>query len=163
MTMSKELLAALLVLQAHFAASYLVPLDREAQETLGGLLRWAWPWSGGYSGPLGQVTVSFGFPLSGFFLAVGAAGLFLLAALTVIGIWVPFGWGYSLFPILVTEYAFIRPSRHSVQCHRTALSHHQHGTKLLTDDMKSVQQAARVRLRGGSDGAIGSPLGFYPF
>jgi hypothetical protein len=120
-------------------------------------------WSGGYSGPLGQVTVSFGFPLSGFFLAVGAAGLFLLAALTVIGIWVPFGWGYSLFPILVTEYAFIRPSRHSVQCHRTALSHHQHGTKLLTDDMKSVQQAARVRLRGGSDGAIGSPLGFYPF
>jgi hypothetical protein len=51
--MSKELLAALLVLQAHFAASYLVPLDREAQETLGGLLRWAWPWSGGYSGPLG--------------------------------------------------------------------------------------------------------------
>ena len=90
--MSKWLFAALLVLQAHFAASYLVPLDREAQRTFGGLLRWAWPWSGGDSGPLGQVTVSSGFPLSGFFLAVTAAGLFFLAALAVVGIWVPFGW-----------------------------------------------------------------------
>jgi hypothetical protein len=41
MAMLKWLLAALLVLQAHFAASYLVPLDREAQGALGGLLRWA--------------------------------------------------------------------------------------------------------------------------
>src|SRR5215208_5919621 len=80
--MLKWLFAALLVLQAHFAASYLVPLDREAQEEFGGLLRWAWPWSDGDSGPLGQVTVSSGFPLSGFFLA----------ALAVVGIWVPFGW-----------------------------------------------------------------------
>jgi len=91
-TMSKWLFAALLVLQAHFAASYLVPLDRESQGAFGGLLRWAWPWSGGDSGPLGQVTVSSGFPLSGFFLAVTAAGLFFLAALAVVGIWVPFGW-----------------------------------------------------------------------
>ena len=90
--MSKWLFAALLVLQAHFAASYLVPLDREAQGTFGGLLRWAWPWSGGDSGLLGQVTVSSGFPLSGFFLAVTAAGLFILAALAVMGWWVPFGW-----------------------------------------------------------------------
>jgi hypothetical protein len=36
--------------------------------------------------------VSSGFPLSGFFLAVSAAGLFFLAALAVVGIWVPFGW-----------------------------------------------------------------------
>jgi hypothetical protein len=92
MTVSKWLFAALLVLQAHFAASYLVPLDREAQGTFGGLLRWAWPWSGGNSGLLGQVTVSSGFPLSGFFLAVTAAGLFILAALAVMGWWVPFGW-----------------------------------------------------------------------
>ena len=90
--MSKWLFAVLLVLQAHFAASYLVPLDREAQGTFGGLLRWAWPWSGGDSGLLGQVTVSSGFPLSGFFLAVSAAGLFILAALAVMGWWVPFGW-----------------------------------------------------------------------
>src|SRR5215218_1614829 len=86
------LLAALLILQAHFAASYLVLLDREAQGAFGGLLRWAWPWSGGDCGPLGQVTVSSGFPLSGFLLAVTAAGLFFLAALAVVGIWVPFSW-----------------------------------------------------------------------
>ena len=90
--MLKWLFAALLVLQAHFAASYLVPLDTEAQGEFGGLLRWAWPWSDGDSGPLGQVTVSSGFPLSGFFLAVTAAVLFFLAALAVVGIWVPFSW-----------------------------------------------------------------------
>ena len=44
------LFAALLLLQAHFAASYLVPLDREAQATFGGLLRWAWLWSIGDGG-----------------------------------------------------------------------------------------------------------------
>src|SRR5215210_6463551 len=92
MTMAKWLFAALLVLQAHFAASYLVPLDREAQETFGDLLRWAWPWSDGDSGPLGQVTAYSGFPLSGFFLAVTAAVLFFLAALVVVEIWVPFSW-----------------------------------------------------------------------
>ena len=94
--MLKWLFAALLVLQAHFAASYLVPLDREAQGEFGGLLRWAWPWSDGDSGPLGQVTVSSGFPLSGFFLAVTAAVLFFLAALAVVGIWVPFSWWRAL-------------------------------------------------------------------
>ena len=94
--MAKWLFAALLVLQAHFAASYLVPLDRQAQGQLGGLLMWAWPWSDGDSGPLGQVTVSSGFPLSGFFLAVSAAGLFFLAALAVVGIWVPFSWWRAL-------------------------------------------------------------------
>jgi hypothetical protein len=92
MTMSKWFLTALLVLQAHFAASYLVPLNTEAQREFGGLLRWAWPWSDGDSGPLGQVTVSSGFPLSGFFLAVTAVGLFSLAALAVVGIWIPFSW-----------------------------------------------------------------------
>jgi hypothetical protein len=75
MPMLKWLFAVVLVIEAHFAASYLVPLDAQAQQTFGGLLRWAWPWSDGDSGPLGQVTVSSGFPLSGFFLAVAAAGL----------------------------------------------------------------------------------------
>src|SRR5829696_9178430 len=92
MTVLKWLFAALLVLQAHFAASYLVPLDRDAQGEFGGLLRWAWPWSDGDSGPLGQVTAYSGFPLSGFFLAVTTAGLFFLAALAVVEIWVPFRW-----------------------------------------------------------------------
>src|SRR5215216_5080678 len=100
--MSKWLFAALLVLQAHFAASYLVPLDREAQRTFGGLLRWAWPWSGGDSGPLGQVTVSSGFPLSGFFLAVTAAGLFFLAALVE-------GAGYGRsYPVALSDGGILR-------------------------------------------------------
>ena len=114
--MSKWLFAALLILQAHFAVSYLVPLDREAQQTFGGLLRWAWPWSGGDSGLLGQVTVSSGFPLSGLFLAVSAAGLFFLAALAVVGIWVPFGgWrvlamGGAILSLLLMA-AFFGPTK----------------------------------------------------
>ncbi len=92
MTILKWLFTGLLLLQAHFAASYLVPLDRQAQREFGGLLRWVWPWSGGDSGLLGQVTVASGSPLSGIFLAIIAASLFFLAALAVVGIWVPFRW-----------------------------------------------------------------------
>lgn len=88
----KWLFAALLVVLAHFAASYLVPLDKAAQGTFGGLLRWTWPWADGDGGPLGRVTTSSGFPVAGFFIAVTAAGLLLLAALAVAGIWVPAGW-----------------------------------------------------------------------
>ena len=47
--------AVLLALQAHFAASYLVPLDSGAQREFGGLLRWAWPWSIGDGGILGRI------------------------------------------------------------------------------------------------------------
>jgi hypothetical protein len=82
---------ALLSLQAHFAASYLVPLDEQAQRTFGGLLRWAWPWSIGDSGPLGRMTAS-GFPLPGFFLAAISATALILAALAVARVWVPFDW-----------------------------------------------------------------------
>ena len=90
--MLKWLFAALLVLQAHFAASYLVPLNREAQETFGGLLRWAWPWSIGDGGLLGRIPASGEYPTSGVWLAGGAALMFFLAALAVVGIWVPIGW-----------------------------------------------------------------------
>jgi hypothetical protein len=90
--MSKWLCAALLVLQAHFAASYLVPLDREAQGTFGGLLRWAWPWAIGDSGLLGRIPASGDYPVSGIFLAGSAAVVFFLAAMAVVGIWVPFSW-----------------------------------------------------------------------
>ena len=82
---------ALLALQAHFAASYLVPLDEPAQRTFGGLLKWAWPWSIGDHGPLGRMTAT-GFPLPGFFLAATSAGALILAALAVARIWVPFAW-----------------------------------------------------------------------
>jgi hypothetical protein len=88
--MPKWLFAALLVLGAHYGASYLVPLDQRAQETFGGFLRWAWPWAGGDSGPLGVTTASSGFPISGFFVAVTSASLFVLAALAVVGVWLPF-------------------------------------------------------------------------
>ncbi len=90
--MPRWVFVALLVLGAHFGASYLVPLDREAQQTFGGLLKWAWPWADGDSGPFGRVTVSSGFPLSGFFLAVTSASLFFLAALGIAEFWVPFRW-----------------------------------------------------------------------
>lgn len=86
------LLSALFVLQAHFAASHLVPLDSEAQREFGGLLRWVWPWSGGDSGLLGQVTVAEGGPLAGIFLAIISASFFFLAAFAVMDRWVPFGW-----------------------------------------------------------------------
>jgi hypothetical protein len=90
--MSKWLYAALLILQAHFAASYLVPLDREAQGTFGGLLRWAWPWAIGDGGLLGRIPASGDYPISGVFLGGTAAVAFFLAAIAVVGIWVPFGW-----------------------------------------------------------------------
>ena len=88
----KWLFAALLVLQAHFAASYLVPLDREAQTTFGGLLRWAWPWSIGDGGLLGRIPTSGEYPVLGVWIAGGAALMFILAALAVMGWWVPFVW-----------------------------------------------------------------------
>ena len=86
------LVAALFLVQAHFAASYFVPLDEEAQAEFGGLLAWLWPWSGGDSGVLGQVTVDAGIPLAGIFLAGFAGTCFLLAALAVVDIWVPVSW-----------------------------------------------------------------------
>jgi hypothetical protein len=89
---SKWVVAALLILAAHFGASYLVPLDHKSQQAFLGLLKWFWPWAEGDSGPLGVMTVSGGVPLSGFFLAVTSAGLLFLAELAVIGIWMPFMW-----------------------------------------------------------------------
>ena len=90
--MNRWLFAAVLVFEAHCGASYLVPLDPKAQQTFGGLLKWFWPWADGDSGPLGVMTTSSGFPISGFFVAVTSAGLFLLAALAVVRLGVPFNW-----------------------------------------------------------------------
>ncbi len=90
--MSRWILVVLLGLQAHFAASYLVPLDERSQREFGGLLRWFWPWAYGDSGPLGQVTAASGFPIAGFFLAVTTGGVLILAALAAAGIWVPSAW-----------------------------------------------------------------------
>jgi hypothetical protein len=94
--MSKWILVAFLVLQAHFAASYLVPLDAQSAREFGGLLRWFWPWAYGDAGPLGQITPGSGFPLPGFYLAATAGGVLLLAALAAAGIWVPAAWWRAL-------------------------------------------------------------------
>ncbi len=90
--MSRWMLVALLALEAHFAASYIVPLDAEGQGAFGGLLRWAWPWAYGDGGPLGRVTPGSGFPVAGFFLAAVTLVAFALAALAVAGLWVPQDW-----------------------------------------------------------------------
>lgn len=67
-------------------------LDRDAQRTFGGLLRWTWPWSIGDGGILGRIPASGEYPISGIWLGGTAALLFILAALAVMGWWVPFGW-----------------------------------------------------------------------
>jgi len=89
---AKWTLVMVLALQAHFAASYLVPLDRQAQAEFGGLLRWFWPWSYGDGGLLGQITMGQDLPIAGLFLALAAGTLFGLAALAAAGIWVPSTW-----------------------------------------------------------------------
>lgn len=94
--MSKWFVVAFLALQAHFAASYLVPLDGRSQREFGGLLRWLWPWSDGDGGLLGRVTVAGESPLAGVFLALGAATALGMAALAVAGWWVPAGWWRAL-------------------------------------------------------------------
>ena len=94
--LSKWILVALLGLQVHFAASYLVPLDAPSQAEFGGLLRWFWPWAYGDDGFLGQITPAGGFPIVGFYLAVATGGVLLSAALAVTGIWIPVAWWRAL-------------------------------------------------------------------
>jgi hypothetical protein len=51
--LTKWVFVLLFGLQAHFAASYLVPLDERSGRELGGVIRWFWPWSYGDGGLLG--------------------------------------------------------------------------------------------------------------
>ncbi len=90
--MSKWLFGAMLLLQAHFAASFLVPLDSGAQREFGGLLKWAWPWSEGDSGPLGQIPGEGTGLLFALILAMLGATALVAAVLAVFGIWVPQSW-----------------------------------------------------------------------
>jgi hypothetical protein len=90
--MSNWILVVMLGLEAHFAASYLVPLDAAGQGAFGGLLRWFWPWAYGDRGPLGSITPASGFPIAGFFLAAVTFLVFVLGALAAAGIWVPSAW-----------------------------------------------------------------------
>ena len=97
--MSNWVLVLSLGLQAHCAASYLVPLDEQARGEFGGLLRWFWPWAYGDSGPLGRITAGADLPSPGLFLALAAASLFGLAALAAAGVWVPAG-SADRFPVI---------------------------------------------------------------
>ena len=90
--LSRWMLVVLLGLEAHFAASYLVPLDERTGKEFGGLLRWFWPWSYGDGGLIGQITPATGFPIVGFWVAMMAAALLALAALAAVGLWVPVAW-----------------------------------------------------------------------
>ena len=91
--MPKWALALILLAGAHLSASYVAPLDEDAQKTFSGLLRWAWPWSYGDHGILGRLAQGpSGFPIGGFFIAATSGTLLLLAALAVLRWWVPFGW-----------------------------------------------------------------------
>lgn len=96
--MPKWLLVVLLLLGAHFGASYLVPLQRGDQGLFGGLLRWVWPWSVGDRGFLGELD-GIAMPMTGFVLAVGAAAALLLAVMSLLGWLIPPGWWRALVGI----------------------------------------------------------------
>ena len=91
--MSKWVLGITLLIGAHFSISYLVPLDKQAQVSFFGLLKWVWPWAYGDHGPLGRLSPEpSGFPIAGFFIAMTSGGLLFLAALAVLHWWIPVDW-----------------------------------------------------------------------
>lgn len=93
--MSKWALAIGLGVLAHFAASFLVPLEVKDQSAMAGVLRWVWPWGMGDAGLLGRLSPGV-MPLAGFWIAMAAAVLCGMAALAVLGWWVPTGWWQGL-------------------------------------------------------------------
>ena len=84
--MSKWLWAVALVLQAHFGASYVAPTQPHL-----GLFNYIWPWAAGDRGAFGAHPNLLGIALGGI-----SGSLSLLAALAVVGIWVPHDWWRSL-------------------------------------------------------------------
>lgn len=85
--------AAILAIQVHFAASYLVPLKTADMANLPWFLAplpWVWPWHETDAGLLGRVAPELS--TTGFFIAMTAAALSLLAAFAVMGWLVPHDW-----------------------------------------------------------------------
>lgn len=104
--MSKWLWAVVLVIQAHFAASYVAPTQPHL-----GLFNYVWPWAVGDRGMFGVHPNLLGITLA------GSAGLAsLLAALAVAGIWVPQVWWRGLAMVgaaleLVLMIGFFGPTK----------------------------------------------------
>lgn len=84
--MSKWLWAILLVLQAHFGASYVAPVQPHL-----GLFNYVWPWAVGDRGLFGTHPNLLGIALGGI-----AGVTSTLAALAVLGIWVNHEWWGTL-------------------------------------------------------------------
>jgi hypothetical protein len=90
--MNRWMLVFFLALQAHFAASNLVPLRDADKDAMAGTMRWFWPWANGDHGPLGTMAAEGASPTTGILLAITSASLFILAAFAVAGWWVPVAW-----------------------------------------------------------------------
>lgn len=84
--MNKWLWAVVLALQAHFGASYVAPTQPHL-----GLFNYIWPWAVGDHGVFGAHPNLPGIALGGISGILSA-----LAALAVVGIWVPHDWWRSL-------------------------------------------------------------------
>lgn len=90
------LVVAMLVLQTHFAISYIVPIDRaNLTGWLPLLISWVFPWGQGDRGLLNASGSSEGFAL-GFFIAAAATLLSVGAILAVFGVIVPHDWWKAL-------------------------------------------------------------------
>ena len=90
--MSTWLVVAVLVLQTHFAISYIVPIDRANLDGwLPTLISWVFPWGQGDRGVLNASGSSEGFAV-GFFIAAASTALSLGAILSVFGVVVPHSW-----------------------------------------------------------------------
>jgi hypothetical protein len=90
--MTTWMVALLLALQAHFAISYIVALDRANLEGwLPQLISWAFPWGQGDRGFLNPTGSTEAMAL-GFFIAAGSTLLSLAGVLSVLGIWLPREW-----------------------------------------------------------------------
>ena len=77
--MTKWVWVAVLVVQAHFGASYLVGIERNL-----GLFNYIWPWATGDHGLLGTHP-----NLLGIALGPGSALLSILSILAIFGVWLP--------------------------------------------------------------------------
>lgn len=104
--MSKWIWVIALLLQAHFAASYVAPTEPHL-----GVFNYIWPWVAGDRGLFGVHPNLPGIALAGIATLVS-----LLAALAVLGIWVYHDWWRSLAMVgagleMVLMFGFLGPTK----------------------------------------------------